>query len=394
MRRAMHGVIVGRPEIPEHMGLAYDVLAPVTEDPREQTTKVPDERKGEWLDQLERQSVPKDYACFFDCWKRAFEKEGCGTAELRAVSRILVGHGNPSATEVGITLHHTWGVPCVPGSALKGLLSHYVDAVYGPRKEGLAAASGGPGDGERDQYRGVIWSRSRIQRGPGRVYRAIFGAPSAEEDHPASGEEGAIQGGVVFHDALYVPGSCPGDKPFARDVLTVHHREYYTSGGESYPNDYDSPNPVGFLSVRPGARFLVALGGASEWTTFVMPLLQDALRDWGVGGKTTSGYGRLVGEVGREGEPSASKSARKAEEVWDPARADWNRGQRTLTVTHNGRKSAPLPLSDTEMPGLLKLSQSLIDRLIKQGSLREVRAVVQIEGNLVRIVRIEEHVTE
>jgi CRISPR-associated protein Cmr6 len=53
--------------------------------------------------------------------------------EVELLSRLLVGHGTQSPTEVGLTTHRTWGVPVVPGTALKGLLSHYVDAVYGPR---------------------------------------------------------------------------------------------------------------------------------------------------------------------------------------------------------------------------------------------------------------------
>ncbi len=74
-------------------------------------------------------------------------------------------------------------------------------------------------------------------------------------------DAGASAGAVVFHDALYVPRSCADDRPFAADVLTVHQKAYYDSEGATSPNDYDSPNPVAFLTVRPGARLLFALSG-------------------------------------------------------------------------------------------------------------------------------------
>ena len=82
--------------------------------------------------------------------------------------------------------------------------------------------------------------------------------------------------------------------PLARDVITVHQKPYYDGQGRGAPPaDYHDPNPVAFLTVRKGARFLLALTGPEEWTALAMSLLLDALAAYGVGGKTTSGYGRL-----------------------------------------------------------------------------------------------------
>ncbi len=100
------------------------------------------------------------------------------------------------------------------------------------------------------------------------------------------------------------------DRPFLRNVLTVHHREYYTGGpgqrvdptsGQPIaretdrvaPSDFDDPNPVGFISTR--GTFLLAVAGPDrEWAQAALTILQRALRDNGVGGKTSSGYGRLT----------------------------------------------------------------------------------------------------
>lgn len=171
-----------------------------------------------------------------------------------------------------------------------------------------------PEERERARYRGVVWRGRRILQGPGDRYRAIFGAPDAEEDDEWRRRglaAGAQAGGVVFHDALYVPhqrregpaarpeggrASRGEDKeaPFAVDVLTVHQFPYYSTAGKEWPNDFDSPNPVSFLTVRPGSQFLFAWSSDDpELLDLVAYLLPKALAEWGIGGKTSLGYGRF-----------------------------------------------------------------------------------------------------
>lgn len=277
---------------PEHVGLAYDAWAPVGGD-----GKVPDERRAEWLSALAAIAVPPDYSHSFDRWRKSFSAPRDRVFELMLASRLLVGHGNSSAADVGITVQQTWGVPVIPGSALKGLLAHYVDATYGPDAPERKPWERTGDERTRADYQGVTWRGRRIERGPGAVYRMLFGAPDAEEDEVMRGrglDAGASAGLVTFHDALYVPASITGDKPFGADVLTVHQKDYYDSSGGNWPNDYDSPNPVAFLTVRPGARLLFALSGPADWTELAERLLRDALEKWGVGGKTSAGYGRLI----------------------------------------------------------------------------------------------------
>ncbi len=276
---------------PDHAGLAYDAWAPVGDD-----GKVPDDRRAQWLSSLAALTVPPDYSRSFQRWKTSFSAPGDRVFELVLASRLLVGHGNSSAIGVGITVHHTWGVPVIPGSALKGLVAHFVDAVYGPDDPQLKPWEQAGDERTRADYQGVTWHGRRIERGPGAVYRAMFGAPDAEMDEEMQErgyDAGASAGLVAFHDALYVPKG-GDDRPFAADVLTVHQKGYYGSSGASWPNDYDSPNPVAFLTVRPGVRMLFALSGPPDWTLLAERLLTDALREWGVGGKTSAGYGRFV----------------------------------------------------------------------------------------------------
>lgn len=288
----MRDQLRGLPGCPEHVALAYSAWAPV-----DCSGEIPKLNREDWLDQLAELSVSADYGSFFERWAKGFDGPGHHSFKCELTSRLLVGHGNSSATGVGLTAHHTWGVPVIPGSSLKGVLAHYVSSTYGPDDPKLLPWEQQGGERERTRYQGVTWRVQRIERGPGDIYRMLFGAPDVMGDAEMRDrglDAGASQGLVIFHDALYVPGSAPSDCPYANDVLTVHHQKYYSSSGESWPNDYKDPIPVEFLSVRPGVQVLVVLSGPDDWTALAEKLLIDALALWGVGGKTSSGYGRLI----------------------------------------------------------------------------------------------------
>ncbi len=259
----------------DHFGLAYDVLAP---SPSLNNGDYETAREA-WLSDCEKIAIAPDYARFYGQWVDSFAGDSLSSQrEASLTSRLLVGHGNPSASEVGLTVHRTWGVPMIPGAALKGLTAHYVDAVYGGEAVEVEA-----------DFRRQAWNGPAESHGPGEHFGALFGASAADGT-----EEVAKQGLVVFHDALFVPGSAikdGRDRPFARDVLTVHQKEYYRKC-DVWPNDWDSPNPVGFITVRPNVRLLLAVTGPDGWRDLAMKFLLEALREWGAGAKTSLGYGR------------------------------------------------------------------------------------------------------
>jgi CRISPR-associated protein Cmr6 len=262
-----------------NFGHAYDVLDPKLRP----DGKADPEARDQWLDRCKQILVSPDYALSCQRWKDSFGTE----AEMRIVearSRILIGHGNPSGSDVGLTVHRTWGVPVLPGSSLKGLTAHYVDAVYGDRDDA--------DEPDRRPWCGPTWTNGRVRSGDGAGpdFAGLFGAPEVD------GEEHSGRGGLVeFHDALYVPDSAPNKRPFARDVLTVHQKAYYDSKGanNNWPNDWTSPVPIGFVTVRPKTRFLLVITGPEQWRDLAMKLLLEALAQWGIGGKTSAGYGRL-----------------------------------------------------------------------------------------------------
>ena len=355
----------------EHFGLAYDVLGPAPKSRPEGSPEVDPHERQKWLEGCAGIATPNDYRIHYERWQNSF---GSGT-RIRVVetaSRLLIGHGNASASDVGLTVHRTWGTPVIPGTALKGLLSGYIDAVYGPD----ASCS----DPDRYDWAAPIWGGFTVEKAPGRWHAAIFGSPSVPhrievtvrfsevvtvdtsggtptvgiimgdekcrakyvsgsdtttltfvycvtahdrvadkvdivanslecnggEIRDASGTAATVEGmhaivkyrglrgGVTFHDALCIPSSSSSSRCYEPDVLTVHQKPYYDGHGSEWPNDWNAPVPVPYLTVKPGVRFLLVIEGPPNATKVAMEMLIEALREWGIGAKTAAGYGTMT----------------------------------------------------------------------------------------------------
>ncbi len=203
------------------------------------------------------------YALAFDRWTKSPSGGGPHRSEdLKTAGRLIVGLGSENVLETGIRLHHTYGLPIIPGSALKGLASHYCAQVWGQ--------AGG---------------NHLFQKGRD-YHRLLFGTTD--------------DGGVIrFHDAWVLPESIH-DGCLRLDVMTPHHPDWQREQEKAPPTDFDSPTPIPFLSVAGAFRVTISWAGpaadsqAEKWTDLAFTLLKTALQDWGVGGKTSSGYGRLV----------------------------------------------------------------------------------------------------
>ncbi len=305
------------------MGLAFGSWAPVGED-----GKICD--AAEWLVQLEQWEEPQGYRTTYERWLAGLRESRALIVRGVLASRALVGHGLSSPFDVGLAFNHTWGCPIIPGTALKGLLAHYICATFGPDDQAdhpVLAARGE--EVHRADFQGPTRRKNRVKEGAGRYYRALFGAPEADCDielkkkHPELlAHFGSCRGLIQFHDAWYVPSAAQGDHqtgPYAKDVLTVHHGQYYQNP-EAQPNDYEEPNPVAFLSVRPKTTFLIALTGNAEWMKLAMTYLKAALEVWGVGGKTAAGYGRFAAD-------RWSSDTLAAFEDWIRDNSPWEGGQ-------------------------------------------------------------------
>lgn len=246
----------GRREQGEHAGLLLQryLTVPVKDNnhPAERRELLGAARKAV-------QNAKPLYEAAFARWKSSVDHEPCVvTADLSTPNygRLIVGLGAQNVLETGLRLHHTYGTPLLPGSALKGLAAHYCGRVWGVTDE-------------------------KFQR-EGEYHSLLFGTT----------EDG---GAVVFHDAWITPDTL--EKSLQLDVITPHHPDWQE--GKKAPTDFDSPNPITYLSVS--GTFHVVLSWraqkseeAEKWVKLAMELLKEALREWGIGGKTSSGYGRLI----------------------------------------------------------------------------------------------------
>ncbi len=204
---------------------------------------------AEFLNVVANVRVPEQYKRFYDLWAETLKQMPC-TYVFDGVTAgpLAIGLGNDTSLEVGLTLHHTYGVPLLSGSALKGMAvraaQHY---SYGLGADGM---------------------------------KTLFGDMTSASH-------------FVFWDGLFTPNS--DNRPLQPDIVTVHHKEYYGSEGKAWPCDFEDPTPVPFMTVKPGTKFSLAVSGPDdEWCRYAVNLVQWGLVNLGIGGKTNAGYGRFA----------------------------------------------------------------------------------------------------
>lgn len=188
--------------------------------------------------------------------------------------RLIVGLGNESVYDTSMTLHHVYGIPYIPASAVKGVVRSWMIIERFGQDEKEAIKDKGFCD--------------------------VFGCPTKIKDTPSYYEE-ERQGKIWFFDAF------PLSKPEIEvDIMNPHYMPYYSDGEP--PTDYHDPKPIPFLTVRRGTVFQFLVGikesdddeviesgkfegrkpseVAKEW-------LKKALEEHGVGAKTAVGYGYM-----------------------------------------------------------------------------------------------------
>ena len=241
-----------RNEYQVHAGLWLDKY--ITSQDRSDT-----ESRSQLVQAISDIREPAIYKAFYQRWSAMLDPLYHAVAhEAATLGRIIIGLGNESVLETSLTLHRTYGVPYIPGSALKGVAASYV--------------------------RQYLSDESTWQTG-GEAHTVLFGSPEAS-------------GYITFLDALYVPGTGHNKKALHPDVITVHHQNYYQGTSDAAPTDWDNPIPVPFLSAT--GSYLIALAAPDmvpdqgrKWIDLTFTILAGALCELGVGAKTSSGYGRL-----------------------------------------------------------------------------------------------------
>lgn len=172
---------------------------------------------------------------------------------LKTPYRLLIG-GEASIYETSIRLHHIYGIPYIPASAIKGVVRSYIIIEKFGSKEEKAL-------NDKD-------------------FKKVFGSTDQE-------------GKVTFFDAF--PTATPTEPLKLKvDIMNPHYGHYYADG--KAPTDTNNPVPINFLTVENTTfRFVVgakeSLGGLTIKDKTIDKWLKEALQNHGIGAKTAVGYG-------------------------------------------------------------------------------------------------------
>ncbi len=271
--------------LPQHIGLWLDrCLAEAKPGkPDNSPTSNQDETESEWgaRDALYATAIEAfdktfldTYRTFFKRWKAALTAPDPQIHRrdftLTTTSRLLLHPAaNESVTEGSLLLHHTYGVPYIPGSALKGAV------------------------------------RSRLKRLALACSNGTDSQPLTDIVHQLLGyldNDRAQASAIDFLDALWIPpeGSSKAS-PLALDIVNVHHPDYYTKKDSTRqrPTDLDDPTVIHRLTVAPESEFLCIVEarqqeGIEDWLGWLLDeILAKVGEEDGLGAATSVGYGRF-----------------------------------------------------------------------------------------------------
>lgn len=247
------------------------------------------------------------------------------TFDALSAAPFSTGLGNEHPLENGFTFLNPYGLPCLPGSGVKGVL----------RQAARELASGDWGDKQG-------WGEDAIS--------FLFGLET--DDGGTHHQRGAL----MFWDVLpQVAGNA-----LQVDVMTPHQSHYYQqrvdprSGNSASPHDSGQPNPINFLTVPPGSRFTFhvqcdlpflrrnapALAEGELWKALLQAAFAHAFEWLGFGAKTAVGYGAMKEDPQARQRRDAARAAAQAQadaaaaqarlESLPPEDREWEQAQAEL----------------------------------------------------------------
>ena len=203
--------------------------------------------------------------------------------------KLTLGMGSGSVYNTSITLHYIYGVPYLPAQSIKGafrsyiIQSYFTDELFSEKyKEKYSKF-------EDEVLYKCDW------------FIKIFGSTDQ-------------QGQVMFFDAF------SKDFKITKDIMTPHYGKYYNQ--DEAPTDTQNPTPINFLAVE-GASFKISFASKENYEIkegefkgkkvleMIQEQLTDSLEIFGIGGKTSVGYGYFS----KESEPKSPM-----DKAWDIAK--------------------------------------------------------------------------
>jgi CRISPR-associated protein Cmr6 len=233
--------------------------------------------------------------------------------QLKTASRLVVGLGAGHVLETSLTLHHIFGIPYIPASALKGVVRmvSFWEIV----------------ENNKNNVKDIEKYIKELQE---QLYDNELSGSDSEKilKHKLLFGAKNFKGLLVFLDAY--PEIQNNQQIFELDVMTPHYQGYYTKN--QVPGDWENPNPIVFLTVKKGITFCfnvlfdkyraeeilrddefpkkakeiikewidnlskLSVGAEEilrddEFPKNVKKWVEDALTEFGIGAKTRLGYG-------------------------------------------------------------------------------------------------------
>lgn len=215
------------------------------------------------------------YLLAFNRWLGAtFDKPTFEAVSARIDGRLFTGLALGGTLETGVMTHHTYGMPMIAGSSIKGAVRNYAEHLFAERNENNQI--------KYDKDGQVI-----VQDNKKPILDILFGTDSEDENTSA--------GYLIWHDAWWIPKVSSkmellgGDnQPFVGEVVTVHHQKYYQGEWEEA---LDMENPVPNQQIAIQGDFYFCIEGGENWVKFAKQLLQNMLNEQGLGAKGSNGYG-------------------------------------------------------------------------------------------------------
>lgn len=297
----------------------------------------------------------------FVCLFRSAFGERASTIIATNEGRLAINLADSLIQNAGIALDRAFGLPYIPGSAIKGVCR--------------AAALDEISQSSGDQTKELV---SRFCSVFGYSKNDLKGDLKAQA-HLFKELEDARKGAISF-----LPSYPINHAKIVVDLTNVHYPDYYKSGNQrDLSKERPRPNP--FPTVESGAQFAFCLAlnnmpideEPKELLNQARKWLEAALTDRGIGAKTAAGYGwfRLCPEILSElEEQEAEEKARLAKLKADKEAEDEAR------EAESARRSALSPVERAQ-EDLLKLGEeefALLAKSIAEKSTPEQTAFVQL----------------
>jgi len=187
--------------------------------------------------------------------------------------RLIIGLGASHPQETSMTLHHIYGIPYIPGSAIKGVTRHWAVLKF---TEKFAEQN------KKDKFDKIIENVAKALEEGKDLNIAVDGVEFKDLINIFGTQK--QQGEVIFFDAYPIENI-----NLKIDIMNPHYSKYYS--GELPPGDWQNPVPIKFLTVE-NTKFQFHLASKKEnLLNKAKNLLLEALKNYGIGAKTSLGYG-------------------------------------------------------------------------------------------------------